>query len=137
LTLVAAGSFEGSQTGGQWPAYQGAVIYKPAEGHTLRVSGSKSPTMPSLRDKYGDVLIQVDPVGFPAGAPPGPYLYPSIFVRGGDIKPTQVASYEATWSSSLFERKLIAEITAFRTENVDGATQPQMYYGGVNIVWGN
>ena len=115
VTMVLAGSYEGSDTGGDWPAYQGALILKPWEGHSLRLSGSKSPTMPSLQNKYQDVIIPVA-TGFPVGAPPGPWLLPALFVRGADITPSQVASYEATWSSTFLERKLTAEITGFQME---------------------
>jgi iron complex outermembrane receptor protein len=108
LSLAAAASLESNDLAGQWPAYQGAVILKALDGHTLRVSGSKSPSMPSLLNSRGDVFIRVAPnfLIFPVG----------VVAQGKPITPAQVASYEATWTSALLDRKLNVELTGYQME---------------------
>lgn len=129
-TLVAAGSLEASDMSGQYPAYQGAVILKPTENHNLRLSGSRSPSMPSLMNKKSNIFIKLFDTGpFPSAMGPDPSVdnafpgfsdYPvGIIALGHDVKPTQVSSYEATWSSSLLDRRVLAEVTYFHME-IDG-----------------
>jgi iron complex outermembrane receptor protein len=119
-TIVLAASFESSDLGGQWPAYQGALILKPAEGHSLRLSGSKSPTMPSMFNKNLALFNNYGSVG-PLPGPSGFMVYPlGLVALGNDAAiPTQVSSYEATWSSSFLERHLTTEVTGFQME-IDG-----------------
>jgi hypothetical protein len=107
-SLDLAGSFENSDTGGEQPAYQGALILKPFSGHSLRLSASHSPTMPSLQNKYAQALFSL---GFA-----GPYPFVVDVVQGKPIAPTQVSSYEATWSSELLDRHLSAEVTAYQMD---------------------
>lgn len=121
VSFALAASFEDSDLGGQWPAYQGAVILKPAENHSLRLSASKSPTMPSLMNQRGNIFIPVSQVhltdfGSLVG-PDGGTSYPAgSYVQATQVEPTQVGSYEATWTSSLLDRHLTAEITAYQME---------------------
>jgi iron complex outermembrane receptor protein len=109
LSLDLAASFENSDTGGEQPAYQGALVYKPFEGHSLRLSASHSPTMPSLQNKYAGVLYAT---GFFAGPDP----IAADMVVGRNVEPAQVNDYEATWSSELFDRHVAADITAYQME---------------------
>ena len=109
LSLDLAASFENSDTGGEQPAYQEALVYKPFNGHSLRISASHSPTMPSLQNKHAGVLYATgaffitDPIA-------------ADLVVGRNVEPTQVNDYEATWSSELFDRHLSAEITGFQMD---------------------
>lgn len=135
MTLALAASMESSDIGGQWPAYQGAVILKPLEGHSLRISGSKSPSMPSLQASRGDILIGLGgeafiPLGEPFTPTPAGGFFPVALIADGvGAGPAQVASYEATWTSNLLDRRLVAEVTAFQMEidgliNLEGVDAP-------------
>lgn len=116
LSVSAAGSFENSDTGGQQPAYQGAIIVKPSDESTLRLSGSKSPTMPSLLNKYSRLEL-VTGVSFPYAFPfNGIPRLSVIRVEGTDINPPQVSNFEATYSTSFMDRRLTAEVTGFQME---------------------
>jgi hypothetical protein len=112
VSLALAGSFENSDTGGQQPAYQGAIIYKPMDETTLRVSGSKSPTMPSLLNKYARLEL-ITGVSFPYPGPFPPSFIPrlnAVRVEGTNITAPQIASYEVTLSQSLLERRFTAQV---------------------------
>jgi iron complex outermembrane receptor protein len=109
LSLDLAASFENSDTGGEQPAYQEALVYKPFDGHSLRISASHSPTMPSLQNKHAAVLYAT---GFFAGPDP----IAADVVVGRNVVPTQVNDYEATWTSELFDRHLTAEITGYQMD---------------------
>jgi iron complex outermembrane receptor protein len=107
-TLDLAGSFENSDTGGEQPAYQGALILKPFKDQSLRLSASHSPTMPSLQNVYGQVLFSQGNFG---GDPIAVDM-----VLGKPIVPMEISSYEATWSSDLFDRHLLAEVTGYQMD---------------------
>jgi iron complex outermembrane receptor protein len=108
LSLALAASYEGSDTGGEQPAYQGALIFKPSPSLNLRLSGSKSPTMPSMTNKYGRIELQT---GF---IPPATVTVARV--EGTSMYPPQVASYEATLNWSPFERIVEMELTGYQME---------------------
>lgn len=112
MSLALAGSYEGSDTGGDQAAYQGALILKPFEGYSLRLSGSKSPTMPSLQNKFArkEIIFGLDATTVPLPS------YMVYRIEGTNISAPQVASYEATLSGSFFDRRLNAEVTGFQME---------------------
>lgn len=161
LTLVAAGSFEDSDLGGQWPSYQGAVILKPNSNHSLRLSAGRSPTMPSMQNRLMDLVLNYAPqdisqqlydnlvgtygAGTAAAISANYKSVPTtIHATGTAVLPTQVSSYEATWSSALFDRHLLAEVTGYQME-VAGQIQfsqgssivngtPSITGGGMSVV---
>jgi outer membrane receptor for ferrienterochelin and colicin len=109
LSVALAGSFESSDTGGEEPAYQGALIFKPVDDASLRLSASHSPTMPSLLNKYGRIELV-------SGFDQSTGTETVIRVEGTDMTPPQVASYEATLSWALFERRVNFEVTGYQME---------------------
>ena len=129
LSLALAASYEGSDTGGEQPAYQGALILKPLRQGTLRVSASRSPTMPSLLNRHArlELLTGVD-----MSTVPLPTLQ-AFRVEGTTLAPPQVSSYEATASLGLLERKLELEVTPYQME-IQGlpefVTEGQESYAG-------
>lgn len=102
-TVALAASFENSDTGGQWPAYQGAVILKPFADHTFRVSAAKSPTTPSLANRNGKVWVPVGPFGIAALGDPA-------------ISTTQISDYEMSYTGNFFERHFSAEVTLYQMD---------------------
>ena len=120
ISLALAGSYEGSDTGGEQPAYQGALILKPSRELSLRLSGSKSPTMPSTINRFGRIELVV---GF---TPPATL---NVFrLEGTNTTPPQVASYEATLDWSFLERVLELEVTGYQME-IAGYTN--FAFGGI------
>lgn len=109
MSLALAASYEGSDTGGQQTAYQGALIFKPLEDVSLRLSGSKSPTMPSTINRYGRIELLT---GFNGST----FQYTEARVDGAETTPPQVASYEGTLAWALFERSLELELTGYQME---------------------
>jgi iron complex outermembrane receptor protein len=108
LSVALAGSFESSDTGGEQPAAQGALIFKPSDDASLRLSASHSPTMPSLLNKYGRIELV-------SGFTP-PATESVIRVEGTNMTPPQISSYEATLSWALLERRVSFELTGYQME---------------------
>jgi iron complex outermembrane receptor protein len=107
LAVDLAASLEDSDTGGEWPAYQAALIYKPLESQQVRVSVGKSPTVPSLANVDGQMFFPVKTAyGMPAG----------FSVDGSQVETTQITDYEVTWSGQYFHRHFTSEITAYDME---------------------
>ena len=112
ITASLAASFEDSDLGGEWPAYQGALIFKPLEGNTLRVSAGRSPTMPSMQNRLAQVVLYEG--SYPT--PPFGVLPYYVEAQGGPVNPIQVSDYEATWSSAWWDRHFTADITGYQME---------------------
>jgi iron complex outermembrane receptor protein len=90
LTLAAGVSLERSQVGGLEAAGQGAVIYAPAENHSLRLSYSRAPTMPPLFNKYGDYRLS-----------------PAVHLAGNaELSPQHLSSWEAGWTNRALDGAL-------------------------------
>jgi len=115
-TLALAGSWEDSDIGGQWPAYQGALILKPFEDHSLRLSASHSPTTPSLQNVYAQLFLQAGSAFLVGPNGLGIYPYGVVVNQTEPVASTQVSDYEATWSSAFFDRHVTAEITGYQME---------------------
>ena len=122
FSVALAGSYEGSDTGGEQAAYQGALIFKPADDGSLRLSASHSPTTPSLQNKYDRVELLV---------PVSTGVVYATRVEGSNITPPQVSSYEATLDWAFFERRINFEITGFQMEI--GGYPDFVSEGSVNI----
>ena len=102
--LTLAASYESSDTGGQWPAYQAALVLKPFEDYSLRLSTAKSPTVPSLVNKLGWVELPAT-----GGT--------DVFALGNSaLQSSQVSDYEATLSGRFFGRHLTADLTGYQMD---------------------
>jgi outer membrane cobalamin receptor len=118
-----AASYESSDTGGQWPAYQAAVVLKPFANYSLRLSGAKSPTVPSLVNKSAWIDI---PAGF----------FDILAEGNSQIQTTQISDYEATLSGSFFDRHLTAEVTGYQMEGEGLIYFNTLYSGFPTLVFG-
>jgi outer membrane receptor protein involved in Fe transport len=100
LTVAVAGSYEDSDLGGQWPSYQGAVILKPSENHSLRLSAGRSPTMPSMQNRLMDIVLPYAPQDLSAQVAQGSYnnyFYFYNTIQGHDLT---TSAAEATAASN-------------------------------------
>lgn len=113
MTASLAASFEDSDMGGEWPAYQGALVFKPLDGNTLRVSAGRSPTMPSMQNRLASLVLYEGSFPTPPSYTVLPYY---VEAAGGPVKPIQVSDYEATWSSAWWDRHVTADVTGYQME---------------------
>ena len=120
--MALAGSYEGSDTGGEQAAYQGALIFKPTDDGSLRLSASHSPTTPSLQNKYDKVELLV---------PVSTGVVYATRVEGSNITPPQVSSYEASVDWAFLDRRIDFEVTGFQMEI--GGYPDFVSEGSVNI----
>jgi len=113
-TLSAAASYEHSDTGGDQGAYQGALILKPVDDWSLRLSASQAPTLPSLLNRDSSLIL-------PEGSSPnmfGPGTNANLYlhVGGSDMHASTVSSYEATVSGSLLDNRIGIDVTPYQMD---------------------
>ena len=97
LTFVVAASLERSDTGGTQPAYQAVVLMTPSDNHTIRVSYSLAPTLPSLYEKEVNHL----PSGF------------ARIIGNPELKPEKLTSYEIGYIGTYLAKRLRLEENLF------------------------
>jgi iron complex outermembrane receptor protein len=98
VTLVGAASLEHSDTGGTEPAYLAAAVIAPSDDHTIRLSYSIAPTIPTLFETHADhqPLATLRLVGNP------------------DIDPHRLQSYEIGYQGAFAGRRLGVETNLFQ-----------------------
>lgn len=108
-----------------------SLLYRPNERHTFRLSAGLAYRAPSALESYQSLDVDI------------PLLPITGFEGNGDLDPERIASYEAGYSTILFER-LKGEITLFynrlsdliNSEPFEGSTQFSYFNRGKAEVYG-
>ena len=94
---------ETADIGGYHKDYQVALLWSPAEEHSLRASYSRANMKPQLTHRYIDLQANA-----------------FVGVVGNDRqRPSPLTSYELGWNAELADRRLALELTGFHTEIKD------------------
>ncbi|MFY9268906.1 MAG: TonB-dependent receptor [Candidatus Manganitrophaceae bacterium] len=98
VTLVGAASLEHSDTGGTEPAYLAAAVIAPSEDHTVRLSYSLAPTIPSLYETHANhqPLATLKLTGNPG------------------LAPHRLQSYEIGYQGMFSGKRLLVETNLFQ-----------------------
>ena len=97
LSLIGALSLEQSDTGGSQYAYQFTGLKDINREHTLRISYSYSPTIPSIYRQE----VNHQPSGF------------ARLIGNPDLEPEELTSYEISYLGQLIQGKLLVETNLF------------------------